>query len=208
LASQEHIGWRQVFSGKLSQNWLRLQGDVTLKDGKVRDDYIWGASIVEILLSKIIDLWKLRNDKVHGITEEIQEKQRKHRLVDKVKHLNEQRNNARPSDMGLFHENIDQYVEDSTARTLANYISSHSKAIKNSVTKWTKQSEQGVRSIVGWIRGLNDTNDAALTRIQQLQRDKLLGDGRKKERRRRRNKEVDPRQIPIDRFFSLMNRIE
>ena len=179
-----------------------------MKDGKVRNDYIWGASIVEILLGKIIDLWKIRNDEVHGITKEIQEKRRKHRLVDKVKNLNEQKNKARPADMGLFHENIDQYIEDSTARTLANYISSHSKAIKNSVTKWAKQSEHGVRSIVGWIRGLNETNDAALDRIQQLQRDKLLGDGRKKEQRRRRNNKVDPRQIPIDRFFSLTNRIE
>jgi hypothetical protein len=125
-----------------------------------------------------------------------------------VKQLNEQKNNARPADMGLFHENIDQYIEDSTARALANYISSHSKAIKNRVTKWAKQSEHGVRSIVGWIWGLNDTNDAALDRIQQLQRDNLQGDGRKKERRLRRNNEVDPRQIPINRFFSLMNRIE
>jgi hypothetical protein len=90
-----------------------------LKDGKVRNDYIWGALIVEILPGKIIDLWKIRNDEVHGITEEIQEKQRKHSLVDKVKHLNEQKNIARPADMGLFHENIDQYIEDSTARTLA-----------------------------------------------------------------------------------------
>jgi hypothetical protein len=106
------------------------------------------------------------------------------------------------------YEDIDQYIEDSTARTLANYISSHSKAIKNSVTKWAKQSEHGVRSIVGWILGLNETNDAALNRIQQLQRDKILGDGRKKEQRRRRNNKVDPRQIPIDRFFSLTNRIE
>jgi hypothetical protein len=31
LASQEHIGWHQVFSEKLSQHWLQLQGDVTLK---------------------------------------------------------------------------------------------------------------------------------------------------------------------------------
>jgi hypothetical protein len=58
LSSQEHIGWRQVFLGKLSQHWLRLQGDVKLKDGKVRNDYIWGALIVEILLGKIIELLK------------------------------------------------------------------------------------------------------------------------------------------------------
>jgi hypothetical protein len=63
--SQEHIGWRHVFSGKLSQHWLRLQGYVTLKDGKVRNDYILGASIVEILLGKIIDWWKIRNDEEH-----------------------------------------------------------------------------------------------------------------------------------------------
>jgi hypothetical protein len=69
LASQEHIGWRHVFLGKLSQYWLQLQGDVILKDGKVRNNYIWGASIVEILLGKIIELWKIRNDEVHGITE-------------------------------------------------------------------------------------------------------------------------------------------
>jgi hypothetical protein len=93
-------------------------GDVTMKDGKVRNDYIWGASIVEILLGKIIELWKIQNDEVHGIAEEIQEKRQKHRLVDKVKHLNQQKNNARLADMGLFHENIDQYIEDSTARTL------------------------------------------------------------------------------------------
>jgi len=207
LTSQEHIGWRHVFSGKLSQHWLRLQGDVQLEDGKVRNDYIWGASIVEVLLGKIIALWKLRNDEVHGITEEIQETRRKQRLVDKVRQLNENKYKSRPADMGLFHANVNQYIEESSARTLANYISSHSKAIKNSVTKWARQSEQGVSSIVGWIRGLNDTNDAALERIQEIQRDKLLEDGRKKERRRR-NMDNDPRQIPIDRFLSLTNRLE
>jgi hypothetical protein len=197
-----------VFSGKLSQHWLQLQGDVKFKDGKVRNDYIWGASIVEVLLGKLIELWKIRNDEVHGIKKEIQEKQRKHRLIDKVKQLNEPKNKARPADMGLFHANIDQCIEDSTARALANYISSHSKAIKNSVTKWAKQSQHGVRSKVGWIQGLNDTNDAALDRIHQLQRNNLLGDRRKKEQGRQQNKEADPRQISIDRFFSLMNRIE
>ena len=207
LLSQEHIGWRHVFSGKLSQQWLQLQGDVQLQDGKVRNDYIWGASIVEVLLGKLIELWRIRNDELHGITEEIQEKRRKDRLVDKVRHLNDQRHSARPADMGLFHANIEQYIDESNASTLANYISSHTKAIKNSVTKWAKQSEHGGRSIVGWIRGLNDTHDAALDRIQAIQRDNLLGDGRKKERRRR-NTDNDPRQIPIDRFLSLMNRLD
>jgi hypothetical protein len=63
LKSQEHIGWRHVFSGKLSQHWLRLQGDVKLDNGKISNDYIWGASIIEVILIKIINLWELRNEK-------------------------------------------------------------------------------------------------------------------------------------------------
>ena len=207
LKTQDHIGWRHVFSGKISQHWLKLQGDVQLEDGKVRNDYIWGASILEVILGKTIALWKLRNEEVHGATEEIQETRRKHRLIDKVKQLNDNKDKARPADMGLFHADVDQYIEDSTARTLANYISSHSKAIKNSVAKWANQSEQGTRSIVGWIRGLGERNNAALDRIQTIQRDKLLGDGRKKERRRRNPKD-DARQTPIERFLSLTNRFD
>jgi hypothetical protein len=67
-------------------------------------------------------------------TEEIQEIRRKHRLIDILQKLNEQKDKVRPADMGLFHAYVEQCIEGSTARTLANYISSHSKAIKNSVT--------------------------------------------------------------------------
>jgi len=34
--------------------------------GKVRMDYIWGASIVETCLRMMIDLWEMRNEEVHG----------------------------------------------------------------------------------------------------------------------------------------------
>jgi hypothetical protein len=65
LTSQEHIGWRNLFSGKLSTQSLQLQGDLQLEEGKVRNDYIWRASIV------LIALWKMKNGKVHGITVEL-----------------------------------------------------------------------------------------------------------------------------------------
>ena len=37
--------------------------------GRVRMDYILGASIVETCLQMMIDLWTLRNEEVHGIEE-------------------------------------------------------------------------------------------------------------------------------------------
>jgi hypothetical protein len=60
--------------GKTITTLVTITGRCDIEDVKVRNDYIWGASIVEILLGKIIELWKIRNDEVHGITEEIQEK--------------------------------------------------------------------------------------------------------------------------------------
>jgi hypothetical protein len=214
LKSQERIGWRHIFSGKLSQHWLRLQGDVHLEDGKVRNDYLWGASIIEVILLKFMELWELRNDEVHGKTEEVQEHRRKFRLSGKVRELDKFKQDARPADMGLFHDNVELYIEEANAVTLANYISSHTKAIKNSVRKWTSRSQDGVKSIVDWVRGLNDTNDAALNRIHTVQRDKLLKDGRKKKRQKqtlgvsKNRRQTGPRQIPLDRYLSLMNRFD
>ena len=68
-----------------------------------------------------------------------------------------------------------------------------------------------VMSFVGWIQGINDTNNAALDRIHTIKRNSLLGDGRKEERKKKHKETlttIDPRQIPIDRFLSLMNRLE
>jgi hypothetical protein len=83
LKSQERIGWRHIFSGKLSQQWLRLQGDVHLEDGNIRTDYLWGASIVVVILLKFMEVWELRNCEVHVKTEEVQEHRKKFRLSGK-----------------------------------------------------------------------------------------------------------------------------
>jgi hypothetical protein len=52
ILSQERIGLRHFFAGKISQEWLKLQAGSTNKTvGKKRDCYVWGASIVEITLT-------------------------------------------------------------------------------------------------------------------------------------------------------------
>jgi hypothetical protein len=55
--------------------------------------------------------------------------------------------------MGLFHADIKEFLDNSTAQTIATYISSHRKAITNSVKKYTAASQAEVTSVVQWIRG-------------------------------------------------------
>jgi hypothetical protein len=105
---------------------------------------------------------------------------------------------ARPVDMGLFHADIEEFLDNSTAQTIATYIS-----IANSVKKYTATSQAGVTSVVQWIRGWIN-NDGIIEKMHaRQQKDLLETDGRKKERRRRRQP-LNVRQKSIVGFMSLM----
>jgi hypothetical protein len=154
-------------------------------------------------LKYFIKLWEQRNEEVHGKTTEQQETTRKIKLRSDARKLNILKGKARPIDMGLFHANIEEYLDNSTAQTIATNISSHRQAIKNSVKKYTAASQAGVKSVVQWIRGWSK-NDNIIEKLHARQRKDLLEtDGRKKERRRRRQPS-DVRQKSILGYMSLM----
>ena len=83
--SQGTIGWRQVFNGRISKLWLEHQGNTKTSSGKVRMDYIWGASIVETCLQMIIDLWEMRNEEVNGKAEGTKQQKRKDKAAITVR---------------------------------------------------------------------------------------------------------------------------
>jgi hypothetical protein len=161
ILSQERIGWQHFFAGKISQEWLTLQADSSnIKTiGKKSDCYIWGASIVKITLKYFIKLWEQRNEEVHCKTTEQQETTRKTKLSIDARKPKKLKDKARPVDMGLFHADIENFLDNSTLQTIATYISSHRKAIANSVRKYTASSQAGVTSAVQWIRGWNNNDD-------------------------------------------------
>jgi len=203
ILSQERIGWRHFFAGKITQEWLQLQKDSTNTTvGKKRECYVWGASIVETTLTYFIKLWELRNEEVHGKTVDQQERTRKSKLSIDARKLNALKDKARPVDMGLFHANIDEFLDNSTAQTIATFISSHRKAIANSVKKYTAASQAGATSVVQWIRGWGNNNEAIERMNSRQRKDILETDGRKKERRRATS---SGRQRSIVGFMSLMS---
>jgi hypothetical protein len=204
ILSQERIGWRHFFAGKISQEWLQLQENSTNKTiGKKRDCYVWGASVVEVTLTYFIKLWELRNEEVHGKSVEQQERTRKTKLSTDVRKLNAQKDKARPADMGLFHNDIEEFIDSSTAQTIATFISSHKRAIANSVKKYKAASQVGATSVVQWIRGWSNNNDVIERMNARQRKDILETDGRKKERRRR--KQNSGRQRSIVGFLSLVS---
>jgi hypothetical protein len=83
--------------------------------------------------------------------------------------------------MGLFHAGIEEFLDNSTAQTIDTYISSHRKAIANSVKKYTAASQAGVTSVVQWIRGWSNNGDI-IEKIHARQRKRFTRNRRTEER--------------------------
>ena len=55
------------------------------------------------------------------------------------------------SDLILFPESKEEFIENSTALEIADFVSISTKAIKNSVIKWIRRSIKGIESITIWF---------------------------------------------------------
>jgi predicted glycosyltransferase len=146
----------------------------------------------------------MQQEEVHGKTVEQQESTIKIKLSIEARKLNSLIDKARPVDMGLFHADIEEFLEKSTAQTITTFISYHRKAITNSVKKYTTASQAGEISVVQWIREWSNNNEVIEKMHARQQRDLLETDGQKKERRRRRQPS-NVRHKSIVGFMSLLS---
>ena len=92
------------------------------------------------------------------------------------------RDEARPVDSFLFLNDVEAYIEKSTAATLASYVSTTKRAILKSVKRWARQKKMGVVSIIRWLRRVPE-NEEHIKKLEQRIRE-TWRDGRKKVRKR------------------------
>ena len=128
-----------VFTGHITQEWIKLHKqsrNTTTNKNQQGQSYLWRASVVEVLLSEFVRLWEIRNEEVHGKTKERNETLQKKKLTSETKRLNSLKDDAQPGDRFLFHDNVDEFIEKSSAKRIGSWVRSHRIAIKNSVNKW------------------------------------------------------------------------
>ena len=110
------------------------------------------------------------------------------------------KNRIRPSDKFLFPD-IEILLAKDTA-SLREYVSSHRKAIRNSVKKWSQRYEQGARSIVGWISAQSKQNTWEIRQSDKKKRKRKRSlDGRQKETRRKTKSKTTHRKEVIQEYF-------
>ena len=86
ILSQNAIGWRQIFRGRFSQEWQRIQTAYYLKhkhkSPSKRTGERWQKQFIITIWELWFRLWALRNGEVHGTTHETRS-QAQRREVDR-----------------------------------------------------------------------------------------------------------------------------
>ena len=185
LITQNNIGWRQIFMGRISQDWLKIQESNMTTNGTRWEAHIWGASVVEVSITSFIELWEQRNEEVHGKTEAQKQNRRLAKLSIEVRHLHSMRHLTRPSDDFTFYEDeeLEHFIgKAATATTAANFISTNKRIIKHSIVAAKKQAITHTKNIIHW---LNPIKEGGIARIQKWKRKKLVHDAYSKKKKRK-----------------------
>jgi hypothetical protein len=121
--SQERIGWQHFFAGNITQEWLKEEGLLCMGSFNCQNH----IKVFYIIMG---------NEEVHGKTTEQQETTGKTKLSIDARKLNSLKDKAQPVDMGLFHADIEEVLDNSITQTIATFTSSHRNATANSVMKY------------------------------------------------------------------------
>ena len=86
----------------------------------------------------IIDLWEIRNEEVCGKEEAAKQQKRKAKTTIRVQELHQLQDQAEPSNVFLFYQDVEEEIGHATAAKLEGFIAMKIRPITNSVRKCTK----------------------------------------------------------------------
>jgi len=87
---QNIIGWRQLINGRITKEWAHLQHQHLAKNNlidKFRTGQTWSIQIICTIWTQWYQVWKIRNDVIHGKDRSTREQATKLRLKFKLEQL-------------------------------------------------------------------------------------------------------------------------
>jgi exonuclease III len=152
ILNQERIGWRQVFSGRLTRHWDSIQCryiqrlNATMPRGKQFSGTGWTAKLIDIVWESWWKLWEIRNQKVHGVTQAQQQQKQHEKVIAELCEIYENRNNYEPRVQDMLFETVEEHSQHSY-RDVHNWLAVNRKIFQQSATEVQRRAIRGVRSI-------------------------------------------------------------
>ena len=153
IRQQNKIGWRQMFQGRFSLEWSRIQGDYYYRTRDERQGQIhkftgdnWQVKLITLLWKHWRELWKQRNQDVHGhdaattaLAEAKDVRRRLEQIYDKRFHME-------PSVQTLLHQDLHQHLRQPTW-VVKNWLTINTPIFRDSIRRVRTRATRGVRSI-------------------------------------------------------------
>lgn len=156
IKQQTDIGWRQIFNGRFSIEWARIQDDylyLTGKADKQRSGNHWTTSITTKIWSSWYELWDQRNKKVHGHDQASQAATKRRNIQIKLSALYASKHLMLPKHIDHLYDNVDTHLQKPT-NAMLNWYSIYHPMFKRGIKTAQTKAIQGVRSIASYFQQL------------------------------------------------------
>jgi hypothetical protein len=154
IREQTQLGWRQLFQGRMSKEWARLQ-DVYLRrihsTANSKTGLLWTTAIITTIWKEFFLMWEARNTAVHGKDSATRHTARIHRATVELQHLHKKQSDVLATDRNLFigdtPQAVDQWVLSHSATHIENWLRVWKPVIIDSAKAATAYALQSVRPL-------------------------------------------------------------
>jgi hypothetical protein len=129
ITEQTLISWRQIFQGRMSTEWARMQNLHLRKINACSNSNtgtLWTKNIITTVWKTFFIMWEARNSVVHGDDPGTHKKARREHAALSIHHLHSKRDEVLATDTNLFisdtTEGLDHWVNTHTATYVENWL--------------------------------------------------------------------------------------
>ena len=138
IHTQNTIGWGQVYKGRWSKEWGRLQAQYTHRNAlaDTRRGHPWALTLGRLMIDQWLEVWSIRNNERHGKDKEQYNQVRLQAAHAELTALYRYKDQVCPSDRSLFYESVEEHLfHQSSIEQIEEYIKINRAAIKASVNQ-------------------------------------------------------------------------
>lgn len=149
IRQQSAIGWRQLFNGRMSSEWARIQDDYLHRQklqSKTSTGLLWTTRIITILWKQFDAVWEMRNLVIHGHDQSTQANIKRAKAQNRVRRIYLQRQNMLPRDRDFLFDTVDEHITMPTT-ALLNWLSTYQPLFKDSIKRAKKNAIDKVKAI-------------------------------------------------------------
>ena len=154
IRQQTQIGWRQLFNGRLSTEWSRLQDEYLYQQGlhnKKTTGLLWATTVLSKIWEEWTSIWNIRNQVIHGHDQTSRLNIQRLEAETELRAIYDERELLLPADQDHLFDDVNTHLAYST-NSIRNWLNTYQGLFTDSISKAKKRALDGVHSIRSYFQ--------------------------------------------------------